>query len=165
MYVYIGSNCLIILKGRVGKVSSAMGRRETEGIRMIGAAASRQVATPQVLVGEGQRQQRIPTRGHPGITPSKATTTATPQRTNPTKPPAAPSSDAATAASHRNANGLSVNCYFLIVTQFPPIKLFLSFSFIFSTFSNYFFFADVTISFLTLCDRIQLRYGHRAGWN
>lgn len=56
MYVYIGSNCLIILKRRVGKVSSAMGRRETEGVRMIGAAASRQVTAPQVLVGEGQRQ-------------------------------------------------------------------------------------------------------------
>lgn len=44
------------LEGWIRKVSSAMGRRETKGIRMIGAAACRQIAAPQVLVGEGQRQ-------------------------------------------------------------------------------------------------------------
>ena len=44
------------LEGWIRKVSSAMGRRETKGVRMIGAAACRQIAAPQVLVGEGQRQ-------------------------------------------------------------------------------------------------------------
>lgn len=44
------------LEGWIGKVSSAMGRRETKGVRMISAAAYRQIAAPQVLVGEGQRQ-------------------------------------------------------------------------------------------------------------
>lgn len=44
------------LEGWIRKVSSAMGRRETKGVRMIGAATCRQIAAPQVLVGEGQRQ-------------------------------------------------------------------------------------------------------------
>jgi hypothetical protein len=57
-------------EGGVREVASTMGRRQAERVGMIGGAASREVAAPQVLVGEGQREESIPARGHaPGVGP------------------------------------------------------------------------------------------------
>lgn len=44
------------LQRGVREVAGTMSRRQAEGIRMIATAASREVAAPQVLVGEGQRE-------------------------------------------------------------------------------------------------------------
>lgn len=44
------------LQRRIRKVAGTMSRREAKGVRMIATAASREVAAPQVLVGEGQRE-------------------------------------------------------------------------------------------------------------
>ncbi|XP_024946523.1 uncharacterized protein LOC112495194 [Cephus cinctus] len=76
-----------------------MGRREAEGVRVVATATSCEVSAPQVLVREGQCEKSIPTRGHTHVSPTEATVSATPQRTNPTKPPATPSSDVVAAAT------------------------------------------------------------------
>lgn len=44
------------LQRGIREVAGTMSRRKAEGIRMIATAASREVAAPQVLVGEGQRE-------------------------------------------------------------------------------------------------------------
>jgi hypothetical protein len=44
------------LQRGIREVAGTVSRRQAEGVRMIATAAGREVAAPQVLVGEGQRE-------------------------------------------------------------------------------------------------------------